>query len=303
MHNFNRNPISIDDNFVSVGKGLHSDQRTFLNAEKRQLKNAFLQYDACAVTNPVSLERLQPIWSDTTTDTEAQKKAKKEKRDRSFKLYGSNRPFVNEHWEGLKRVNDGTLLLCPICGLKPCTEMDHYMPRSLFHEYSSHASNLIPLCHDCNQDKHDYWLNRKGERYFFNAFFDHLPTKIIDCAISVSHGFPQAEVSVYTGLDAARYYDAVVLRTIKKLKLIDRFQATADAVMRSEIQRLKTDFLVQTTVYHGDRKAFGITRTKSYNDYVKHPEYFNFIEVEIYQALSVSEEMKNWVECSAEFLK
>ena len=110
MHNFNRNPISIDDNFISVGKGLHSDQRTFLNAEKRQLKNAFLQYDACAVTNPVSLERLQPIWSDTTTDTESQKNAKKEKRDRSFKLYGSNRPFVNEHWEVLKRVNGGTLI-------------------------------------------------------------------------------------------------------------------------------------------------------------------------------------------------
>ena len=146
-------------------------------------------------------------------------------------------------------------------------------------------------------------MNRRGKRYFFNAFFDHLPTKIIDCAISVSHGFPQAEVSVYTGLDAARYYDAVVLRTIKKLKLIDRFQATADAVMRSEIQRLKTDFLVQTTIYHGDRKAFWISRIKSYNDYVKHPEHFNFIEVEIYQALSASKEMKNWVECSAEFLK
>lgn len=303
MHNFNRNPISIDDNLGCVGKGLHSAQRTFFHAEKKQLKNAFLQYDACAVTNPVSLEQLHPMWADAATDTKVQKDAKKEKRDRSFKLYGSDRPFVNEHWEALKRVNGGTLLLCPICGMKACTEMDHYIPRSLFHEYSSHASNLIPLCHDCNQDKHDYWLNRKGKRYFFNAFFDQLPTKIIDCAISVNHGFPQVEVSVYAGLDAAKYYDAVVLRTIKKLKLIDRFQVTADAVMRSEIQRLKTDFLVQTIVYHGDRKAFWIARTKSYNDYVKHPVHFNFIEVEIYQAMSVSEEMKNWVECSAEFLK
>lgn len=303
MHNFNRNPISIDDNLGSVVKGLHSDQRTFLNSEKRQLKNAFLQYDACAVTNPVSLERLQPIWSDTATDTKAQKNAKKEKRDRSFKLYGSNRPFVNEHWEALKRVNGGTLLLCPICGLKPCSEMDHYMPRSLFHEYSSHASNLIPLCHNCNQDKHDYWLNRKGKRYFFNAFFDHLPAKIIDCDIYISHGFPQARIDVCAGLDATKYYDAVVLRTIKKLKLRDKFQAAADASMRSEIMRLKADFLVQATAYHDDRKAFWTSRMKSYNEYVAHPEHFNFIEVEIYRALSASKEMKNWVECSAEFLK
>lgn len=301
MHNFNRNPISIDDNLASVGKGLHSAQKTFFDAEKRQLKNAFLQYDACAVTNPVSLEQLQPIWTDAPTDTKVQKEAKEEKRDRSFNLYGSNRPFVNEHWEALKIVNGGTLLMCPICGLKPCSEMDHYMPRSLFHEYSSHTSNLIPLCHDCNQDKHDHWLNRKGKRYFFNAFFDHLPTKIIDCTISISHGFPQAKISVCAGLDAAKYYDVVVLRTIKKLKLLDRFQATADAVMRSEIQRLKTDFKVQAADYHGDRKVFWASRTMSYNDYVRHPEQFNFIEVEIYRALALSEEMKNWVESSSEF--
>lgn len=303
MHNFSRNPISIDDNLDCVGKGLHSDKRTFFNAEKVQLKNAFLQYDACAVTTPVSLELLQPIWVVVSTDTKAQKDAKQKKRDRSFKLYGSNRPFVNEHWETLKKVNGGRILMCPICGLKPCTEMDHYIPRSLFHEYSSHASNLIPLCHDCNQDKLDYWLNRRGERYFFNAFFDRLPVKIIDCDISISYGFPQAKISVCAGLDAAKYYDAVVLRTIKKLNLLDKFQATADALMRSEIQRLKTDFSVQTTVYHGDRKAFWASRMKSYRDYVAHPEHFNFIEVEIYRALSASKEMKNWVESSTEFIK
>lgn len=303
MHNFNRNPISIDDNLGCVGKGLHYAQRAFFNAEKKQLKNAFLQYDACAVTNPVSLELLQPMWADAVTDAKVQKDAKKEKRDRSFKLYDSDRPFVNEHWEALKRENGGTLLLCPICGLKPCTEMDHYIPRSLFQEYSSHASNLIPLCHDCNQDKHDYWLNRKGKRYFFNAFFDHLPSKIIDCGIFISHGFPQARISVCAGLDAAKYYDAVVLRTIKKLNLLDKFQSAADTVIRSEIQRLKSDFLVQSTNYHDDRKAFWNSRIMSYNEYVAHPAHFNFIEVEIFQALGASKEMKNWVERSIEFLR
>lgn len=303
MHNFNKNPISIDNNLGLVEKGLHSNQRTFFNAEKNQLKNAFLQYDACAMTHPISLERLQPIWTDATTDTKAPKTAKKEKRDRSFKLYGSNRPFVNEHWEALKSVNGGTSLMCPICGLKTCTEMDHYIPRSLFHEYSSHTSNLIPLCHDCNQEKHDYWLNRNGDRYFFNAFFDQLPTKVIDCAICVRFGFPQAKISVCARLDVAKYYDAIVLRTIKKLKLLNRFQAAADALMRSEIQRLKTDFLVLKTVNHSDRKAFWDSRMMSYNEYVAHSEHFNFIEVEIYRALTTSIEMKNWVECSAEFLK
>ena len=78
----------------------------------------------------------------------------------------------NYHWEALKAANGGKVLMCPICGLKECSEMDHYVPRSLFHEFSSHISNLIPLCHDCNQGKHDFWLNDEGQRCFFNAFFD-----------------------------------------------------------------------------------------------------------------------------------
>lgn len=51
----------------------------------------------------------------------------------------------------------------------------------------------------------------------------------------------------------------------------------------------------------GIEKRFGLQEKKSYTDYVAHPEQFNFIEVEIYRTLALSEEMKNWVECSSEF--
>lgn len=302
MHNFKRNPITIDDNLKKVGKGLHVEQRKFLNSEEANLKKAFQEYDTHANSAPVSLEILSPIWAETATDTVAKKKEKKDKRDKAFKLYGSNRPFVNAHWEALKAANGGNVLRCPICGQKECTEMDHYMPRSLFQEYSSHTSNLIPLCHDCNQDKHDYWLNSKGERYFFNAFFDKLPNKIIECTISIKNGFPKVKVSIYSGLDKNKYQDAVVLRTITKLDLKKSFQSEADDFLRSEIRRLKNDYTTQRTVYKDDRTAFWKSRVMSYNGYVLYPEEFKFIEVEMYKAIAASPEMKDWVENSAEFL-
>lgn len=302
MHKFQTNPISIDDNLACVGKGLHKEQRDFFTAEKANLKNAFSDYDAHAVTNPVSLENLRPIWIADPADSAVQEKEKQEKRDKAYNLYGSNRPFVNRHWEALKKANGGKVLMCPICGLTECSEMDHYIPRSLYQEYSSHTSNLIPLCHECNHDKHEHWLNKGGVRYFFNAFYDRLPAAIIECIITINKGFPQVKVKQHSRLDKKDYYDAIVLRTIKKLNLLEKFQVAADMFMRSEIRRMKTDFSIWKKNGDGDRKAFWRSRIDAYNSYAKHTNDFNFIEIEFYKSMAVSSELKNWVEHSVEFV-
>lgn len=301
MHKFNKNPISIDENLNNVGKGLHKEQRLFFDNERANLKNAFLNYDSHSTTDPVSLENLHPIWAENIADTAIQKSAKKEKQDRASNLYGSSRPFVNNHWEALKAANGGNVLMCPICGLEECSEMDHYLPRSLFHEFSSHTSNLIPLCHDCNHNKHDYWLNSKGERYFFNAFFDRLPAKIIDCKITIRNGFPHVKVSMNNGLNKANYYDSIVLRTFSMLELLRKIQMKADMFMRSETQRLISDYAIQKTNYHDNREEFWNSRISTYNEYIKHPNSFDFIELEMYKAMVSSLEIKDWVENSKEF--
>lgn len=301
MHKFKRDPISIDDNLDSVKKGLHIDQRTFFDTEKANLKSAFLNYDLHSTTNPVSLENLHPIWAEDIADSPVQKKSKKEKQDRAFNLYGSNRSFVNNHWEALKNANGSDVLMCPICGLEVCSEMDHYLPRSIFHEFSSHTNNLIPLCHDCNHDKHEYWLNSKGERYFFNAFFDQLPANIIACSITIMNGFPHAEISISNKLNEADYYDSIVLRTFNKLKLLKRMQMNADVFMRGETRRLISDYSQQKDVYHNDRAKFWKSRISSYQEYINHPQSFCFIDVEIYKAMISSKEIKDWVEHGKNF--
>lgn len=280
---------------------MHKEQRLFFDNERANLKNAFLNYDSHSTTDPVSLENLHPIWAENIADTAIQKSAKKEKQDRASNLYGSSRPFVNNHWEALKAANGGNVLMCPICGLEECSEMDHYLPRSLFHEFSSHTSNLIPLCHDCNHNKHDYWLNSKGERYFFNAFFDRLPAKIIDCKITIRNGFPHVKVSMNNGLNKANYYDSIVLRTFSMLELLRKIQMKADMFMRSETQRLISDYAIQKTNYHDNREEFWNSRISTYNEYIKHPNSFDFIELEMYKAMVSSLEIKDWVENSKEF--
>lgn len=43
--------------------------------------------------------------------------------------------------------------LCPLCQLEAVSELDHYMPKSIFPEFSIYHKNLIPICHTCNNLK------------------------------------------------------------------------------------------------------------------------------------------------------
>lgn len=43
--------------------------------------------------------------------------------------------------------------LCPICGIAPAVELDHFLPRSVFSPLAIFTHNLVPLCHSCNHAK------------------------------------------------------------------------------------------------------------------------------------------------------
>lgn len=46
--------------------------------------------------------------------------------------------------------------LCPYCGEGRVSELDHYLPKSLFAGTTVHPANLVPACHDCNFRKKAY---------------------------------------------------------------------------------------------------------------------------------------------------
>lgn len=42
---------------------------------------------------------------------------------------------------------------CPICGVGQVSNLDHYLPKSLYPTYAVTPFNLIPICFDCNKNK------------------------------------------------------------------------------------------------------------------------------------------------------
>jgi len=63
--------------------------------------------------------------------------------------------------------------ICPLCGHRPVSTLDHYLPKSEFPLLAVTPRNLIPACSDCNHDKRDAQpkdaLNQTLHPYFDNA--------------------------------------------------------------------------------------------------------------------------------------
>ncbi len=64
--------------------------------------------------------------------------------------------------------------LCPVCGIDPAVELDHFLPRSVFSPLAIFTHNLVPMCHGCNNAKlAGFAIEAEGG--FLHPYYDALP--------------------------------------------------------------------------------------------------------------------------------
>ncbi|MCA1494452.1 HNH endonuclease [Ensifer sp. NBAIM29] len=63
---------------------------------------------------------------------------------------------------------------CPICGISPPRQLDHYLPKSTFKPLAIYPRNLVPICGECNQSKSASASAAPGEQ-FIHAYYETLP--------------------------------------------------------------------------------------------------------------------------------
>ena len=161
---------------------LHDIIQTKTKTNKKRLNNMKskleMRYDEyCIKANSNKLHLLSEIWHYDKTMT---------KSDGFFlyRQYDNSKTSILNLRTKIIEANDGEIVLkCPICELRDATELDHYIPRMLFPEFSIHSFNLIPTCHECNHIKSEKWC-KDNKRLFFNAYYD-TPTKEFLFNISV----------------------------------------------------------------------------------------------------------------------
>ncbi|MGP6175370.1 HNH endonuclease [Corynebacterium sp. A21] len=64
---------------------------------------------------------------------------------------------------------------CCLCGLRATAELDHYLPKELFPEFSAYTLNLVPVCGTCNKQKGEDYRTPDGKPVFIHAYLDELP--------------------------------------------------------------------------------------------------------------------------------
>lgn len=63
---------------------------------------------------------------------------------------------------------------CPMCGISRVSAIDHYLPKSIYPEFSIYVFNLIPICPRCNELKTNLCQNNSPHE-FFHSYLDDEP--------------------------------------------------------------------------------------------------------------------------------
>lgn len=248
MHNLKKNTKSIEDAYTDAKKGLHKDKASFMETNEKRYKDYCQDYDKKASEG--KLNELVPLWVKDDNP--------KSEYNLSKELYSASRPIVTNHWKTLQNNNpdskfDDVELLCPICSLKPVEETDHFAPRSTFPEYSCHLTNLIPLCHSCNHDKSENWLDRNGKQIFFNAFYDNIDFyKIFEININYDSGNQTMipNVTLSTTLDPINNpVHFRVKSTCEELHLLKEYNSRISSILRTLTLQIKSTYKVTKGKY------------------------------------------------------
>ena len=67
---------------------------------------------------------------------------------------------------------------CGLCGLSEISELDHYLPKEQYPEFSILSRNLVPVCATCNRKKSNKILiDGTNIRRFLHLYFDVIPVE------------------------------------------------------------------------------------------------------------------------------
>lgn len=206
-----------------VSRKKTSQEKTILESVEKDIEGCYTVYNNQFREN--SLYSLRPF------DTNQQTK------EALIELYQFKRKVFSDLFESLTTTIDNKRdMLCPNCTLTDCSQLDHYIPKSLFPEFSANPLNLIQCCSICNQKKLDRWL--KGVHpIFLNLYIDDLPSvQYLFVDITMDNGIPRFRFYLQT----SGTIDPILFNRIEShyqgLDLCERFAERADNVI-SEIHR------------------------------------------------------------------
>ena len=115
---------------------------------------------------------------------------------------------------------------CALCGLSETSELDHYLPKNHYPEFSLFSKNLVPVCAQCNKTKSDKILiDGTSVRRFLHVYFDEVPEgRFLQASLTFGANVIVVNFSIErpTGIPSHVYH---LLRShLSELDLVRRYQ-------------------------------------------------------------------------------
>ncbi|EAQ66788.1 hypothetical protein MED121_12710 [Marinomonas sp. MED121] len=116
------------------------------------------------------------------------------------------------------------LPFCPCCGEpgKPGT-LDHYLPQSIYPEFSIVLENLTPMCTDCQELKGNKVKDINGNKKFIHPYYDPIDEVLIELNISPPFENPSAFIADVPHC-TPEPLKLLVSRHIKEIDFVNRFE-------------------------------------------------------------------------------
>ena len=130
--------------------------------------------------------------------------------------------------------------ICPSCGIEDLEEVDHYMPKEHYPEFTLFPLNLIPICPKCNRKKSDKFLDTSGKRMFINFYTDNLDNvDFLDINITFNLSNVKKTTTIKYTPDFTKIKDSylrqIIVHHYTALDLIKRYEdAASDEISNLE---------------------------------------------------------------------
>lgn len=132
----------------------------------------------------------------------------------------------------LAKIYEECKSVCPYCGDGKIEEIDHYIPKEHYPEFTLYPGNLIPLCNKCNKKKSYKFLDAGGKRQFIYFYcdnidqYDFLDVEILYDSLDIKNSIKVKYTADYSKI-TDKYQREIVKSHFCNLDLLNRFEEAA----------------------------------------------------------------------------
>ena len=123
--------------------------------------------------------------------------------------------------------------LCPFCNLETTYQIDHYLPKRRYPEFSLHGPNLLPICPGCNQAKGSAVATAAGHRIILMPTADAALTQRVLTATLFMNPGPHFAYSIDQNATVNPADHALICRHFDRLNLAVRYRRRAHSLMEA----------------------------------------------------------------------